>query len=57
VAGLVLERLGRLPSPGETVQVDGWSAEVLEVDHNAIQRLRLRHGSEPADQEQPDREG
>ena len=57
VAGLVLERLGRVPSPGETVQVDGWSAEVLEVGHNAIQRLRLRPRSEPAGEEQPDREG
>ncbi len=42
VAGLVLERLGRLPAPGETVDVDGWSLEVLEVARNAIQRLRLR---------------
>jgi putative hemolysin len=48
VAGLVLERLGRLPTPGETVDVDGWSLEVLEVARNAIQRLRLRPRSEPA---------
>jgi putative hemolysin len=41
VAGLVLERLGRLPEPGETVQVDGWRLEVLAVDRRAITRLRL----------------
>jgi putative hemolysin len=41
VAGLVLDRLGRLPDPGETVQVDGWQLEVLAVDHRAITTLRL----------------
>jgi len=41
VAGLVLEQLGRLPEPGETVQVDGWRLEVLAVDRRAITRLRL----------------
>jgi putative hemolysin len=45
VAGLVLDQLGRLPVGGETVQVDGWVLEVLEVDHNAIQRLRLRRAA------------
>jgi putative hemolysin len=42
VAGLVLDQLGHLPAAGEQVQVGGWSLEVLEVDRNAIQRLRLR---------------
>jgi putative hemolysin len=41
VAGLVLDRLGRLPDPGETVRVDGWQLEVLAVDHHAITTLRL----------------
>jgi putative hemolysin len=41
VAGLVLDRLGHLPDPGETVQVDGWQLEVLAVDQRAITRLRL----------------
>jgi putative hemolysin len=41
VAGLVLDRLGRLPEPGDTVQVDGWQLEVLAVEHRAITRLRL----------------
>jgi putative hemolysin len=47
VAGLVLDQLGRIPAGGETVQVDGWWLEVLEVDHNAIQRLRVRPQSRP----------
>jgi putative hemolysin len=48
VAGLVLQQLGRLPAVGETVLVDRWLLEVLEVDHNAIQRLRLRPRPQPA---------
>jgi CBS domain containing-hemolysin-like protein len=57
VAGLVLDRLGHLPSPGESVLVDGWSLEVLEVAHNAIQRLRLRRAGQPAGGDAPDRAG
>jgi putative hemolysin len=41
VAGLALDRLGRLPEPGDTVRVDGWQLEVLAVEHRAITRLRL----------------
>jgi putative hemolysin len=48
VAGLVLDQLGHLPEAGEQVQVGGWSLEVLEVDHNAIQRLRLRPAHAPS---------
>jgi magnesium and cobalt exporter, CNNM family len=54
VAGLVLDQLARLPAPGETVVVDGWSLEVLEVDRNAIQRLRLRPPTRPASGDPPD---
>jgi putative hemolysin len=46
VAGLILDRLGRLPDPGDTVQVDGWQLEVLAVDHRAITRLRLTPSSD-----------
>jgi len=41
VAGLVLDRLGRLPDKGETVQIDGWRLDVLAVERHAITRLRL----------------
>jgi magnesium and cobalt exporter, CNNM family len=41
VAGLVLERLGRLPSAGDVVEVDRWRLEVLAMDRNAIGRVRL----------------
>ena len=42
VAGLVLDRLGRIPAGGETVTVGDWLIEVLEVDRNTVERLRLR---------------
>lgn len=42
VAGLVLTALGRIPDrPGDCVDIDGWTATVLAVDHRAITRIRL----------------
>jgi putative hemolysin len=41
IAGLVLDRMGRIPGTGETVEVGGWRLEVLDVDRRAITRLRL----------------
>ena len=41
VAGLVLERLGRLAEPGDAVRVSGWRLEVESVRGNAIERLRV----------------
>lgn len=41
VAGLALQRFGRIPAVGEAVEVDGWRAEVLAVQRRAITRLRL----------------
>jgi len=45
VAGLVLDRLGRLPDEGEAVRVDGWQLEVLAVENRAITALRLAPSS------------
>ncbi|MFU8874195.1 hemolysin family protein [Micromonospora sp. SL4-19] len=43
VAGLVLARLGRLPTgPGERVRLPGLTIEVVEVADRAIRRVRLR---------------
>ena len=41
VAGLILERLGRIPSAGDAVEIDRWRLEVLTMDRNAIGRVRL----------------
>jgi putative hemolysin len=49
VAGLVLYRLGRIPkTPGDVVDIDGWSIEVTQVAHNAITEVRLTPTLQPA---------
>jgi Mg2+/Co2+ transporter CorC len=42
VAGLVLDRLERIPAEGDTFTVDGIRIEVLDVDGFAIGRIQLR---------------
>jgi putative hemolysin len=41
VAGLALQRFGRIPAVDEAVEVDDWRIEVLAVQRRAITRLRL----------------
>jgi putative hemolysin len=49
VAGMVLAHLGRLPTaPGESVRLDGWTAEVTGVERRAITRVRLRPPAPPS---------
>jgi putative hemolysin len=50
VAGLALDRFGRVPAVGETVEVAGWRLTVLAVEQRAITRLRLT----PAQAAEPD---
>jgi putative hemolysin len=42
IAGVVLERLGRIPEhPGDVVDLGGWTAEVLAVERRAITSVRV----------------
>ncbi|MFE0137814.1 hemolysin family protein [Streptomyces sp. NPDC059037] len=41
VAGLVATRLSRIPAKGDTVDLDGWQLEVLEIDHHRADRVRI----------------
>jgi putative hemolysin len=41
LAGLVLDRMGRIPGEGEAVEVAGWRLEVLDVEAHAITQVRL----------------
>ena len=41
VAGLVLERLGRIPDVGDEVEFDGWRLTVTRMDRRRIADLRL----------------
>jgi putative hemolysin len=54
VAGLILERLGRIPVAGDTVQVDRWRLEVIAMDRNAIGRVRLTPLATPHRAAHPD---
>ena len=48
VAGLVMDRLGRVPVLGDRVHIDGWSIEVAAVEGRAVTRLVLTEAG-PAD--------
>jgi CBS domain containing-hemolysin-like protein len=47
VAGLVLERLGRIPEVGESVTVDGWRLTVMRRERNRIAELHLARPPQP----------
>lgn len=42
LAGLVLDRLGRLPETGEAIETDGWRLEVIDMDGQRIDKLLAR---------------
>lgn len=42
LSGLVVDHLGAVPSPGESVVIDGTVIEVLSSDHRRIHKLRVR---------------
>jgi putative hemolysin len=42
VAGLLLDRLGRIPREGEIVALGGFDAEVVDMDGSRIDKLILR---------------
>ena len=42
VGGYVLSRLGRVPSVGETQEIDGLLIEVLEAERRRIHKVRIR---------------
>ena len=52
VAGLILNRLGRIPAEGDAAEVDRWRLQVLEMERRAIVRVRLV--PLPADADQPE---
>ncbi len=41
IGGVILERLGRLPEPGEEVQLDGARFEVVSAENAQIKELRV----------------
>ncbi len=45
VGGLVLDRAGHVPEPGETVELDGWCLSALEVEGRRINLVGARRGA------------
>lgn len=41
LAGFLLERMGRIPTPGETVEVDGWRFTVVSMDRHRIDMVQV----------------
>ena len=41
IAGVVMDRLGHVPTPGESVRMDGCTVTVEALDGTAIERLRV----------------
>ena len=54
VAGLVLDRLERIPEVGDQVVVEGVLIEVLGVEEFAIQRVRLQAATQHDDDSDSD---
>jgi putative hemolysin len=48
VGGYLLAHVGRVPSVGETFEIDGLSVEVLDVERRRINRVRVRRLVEEA---------
>ena len=44
VGGLVLDRAGHVPEPGETIELDGWRLSALEVEGRRINLVEARRG-------------
>jgi CBS domain containing-hemolysin-like protein len=42
LAGFLLDRLGRIPGPGDRVVHEGWEFEVLQMDRRRIAAVRVR---------------
>jgi putative hemolysin len=54
VAGLVLNKLGHLPSAGESIEFKGLRFEVIEADERRVSRVRVRKLAQmPVDETNP----
>ncbi|MEW6138710.1 MAG: hemolysin family protein [Thermodesulfobacteriota bacterium] len=41
LAGFLMQSLGRIPTPGDSVDYEGWRFEVTEMDGNRIRKVRV----------------
>jgi CBS domain containing-hemolysin-like protein len=45
IAGLLLDVAGRIPVAGDTIELDGFTAEVVRMDRNRVDRIKLKRKS------------
>ena len=50
VAGLILDRLGRIPSEGEHVAMGGFDIEIVDMDGSRIDKVILKAGKRKMDE-------
>ena len=55
LAGLIADRLDRIPVPGDRIDRDGWLLEVEAVSHHVAERVQIT-GPHPSDGDAPDRD-
>ncbi|MEQ8842045.1 MAG: hemolysin family protein [Acidimicrobiales bacterium] len=53
IAGLVLDRLGSIPAPGDETTVDGWRLTVRAMRGHAITEVALLSTAEPSTEAEP----
>jgi len=46
--GLVVRELRRIPRPGDAITLSGWRIEVVDMDRNRVDALRITRVEEPA---------
>lgn len=55
LAGFVLDRLGRIPTAGTSLEHEGWRIEVVEMERLRVATLRLHEPADDAEGADPDR--
>ncbi|WP_414637516.1 hemolysin family protein [Amycolatopsis sp.] len=55
IAGLLLERLGRIPAGGESIDVDGWRLTVRTMDRHRIAEVGVHRLEQATAEEEPAR--
>ncbi|HSJ63250.1 MAG TPA: hemolysin family protein [Gemmatimonadaceae bacterium] len=53
LGGLILERLGRVPAVGESVDLDRWRLEVVDLDGRRVDRILVEPLATPTDESEP----
>lgn len=53
ISGLVLDELGRFPTIGETIEIEGWQIEIRAIHRHRIEQVALRRIEHAQEQSSP----